>query len=333
MKNKTSHFTKKLLSVILAVISLLSVFAATQMSAAAAGYYEIRNVGTGKYLNVAYSSSKSGTNVNIYAKDGTKGEKYRFTANNGGYLITPQCAAKCALNVNGYSAKQGANVNIYSVTKSKTQTWKLYKYGSAFVIACADNTDYVLTATGSANSANVNIQKWTASKNQQWSCDAFSGLKYSTMPTVDRKLQWPVPAKYNITGKYGTNRGDHIHAGIDIGTQGTKNVPIYAVADGEVVAVKTSTSGPRGRYVIVYHKALGITSLYQHCASVNVSVGTKVSRGQKIAVVGGSGYNSNTYYALHCHLELANGKRTTADAVSRYRFDPTPGKVYNYTNK
>ncbi len=89
------------------------------------------------------------------------------------------------------------------------------------------------------------------------------------------------------------------HKGVDIAAG--SGTPILASAGGTVVS--SSYSGARGYYVVVSH-GNGVSSLYQHCSSIAVSVGQYVSQGQVIAYVGSTGISTGP----HLHYEvLING--------------------------
>ncbi|WP_153070705.1 M23 family metallopeptidase, partial [Escherichia coli] len=61
-----------------------------------------------------------------------------------------------------------------------------------------------------------------------------------------------------------------------------------------------------GNYVIVDHGG-GIATLYGHCSKLLVSKGQEVSRGEKIALIGSTGYSTGN----HLHFEVRkNGVRT-----------------------
>ena len=89
------------------------------------------------------------------------------------------------------------------------------------------------------------------------------------------------------------------HKGVDIAA--ASGAAIIASAGGTVVS--SSYSGARGYYVVISH-GNGVSSLYQHCNSINVSVGQYVSQGQTIATVGSTGISTGP----HLHYEvLING--------------------------
>lgn len=132
------------------------------------------------------------------------------------------------------------------------------------------------------------------------------------------KLGWPLPGYTRITGRYGTDRGDHIHAGIDIGTQGASGKRCVAAWDGKVVKhVPLSQGGARGHYIDIDHGG-GIVTRYQHLKpETGLKKGSVVKKGQRVGTVGGSGYGRSNYYAIHLHFEvLKNYKNGQGTAVN-----------------
>lgn len=121
------------------------------------------------------------------------------------------------------------------------------------------------------------------------------------------KFMWPSVSTY-ITSEYGTRVHPvtgkvKTHSGIDVGAGHGTN--IYAAADG-VVLVAGWNSGGYGNYVVINHGS-GLTTLYAHCSSLNVSAGQSVKKGQVIAKVGSTGLSTGP----HLHFEvLVNGSHT-----------------------
>lgn len=87
----------------------------------------------------------------------------------------------------------------------------------------------------------------------------------------------------------------NFHTGIDI-AGGSKTV--QAAADGVVAVVGSGTTG-YGNYVIVVH-ADGFVTLYGHLSQSLVTVGTVVTRGQRIGIEGSTGMSTGP----HLHFEL-----------------------------
>jgi murein DD-endopeptidase MepM/ murein hydrolase activator NlpD len=106
------------------------------------------------------------------------------------------------------------------------------------------------------------------------------------------QLMWPVSG--HIGSEFGPRRG-RMHLGIDI--MAPHGTPVVA-ADGGTVLVR-AFSGGWGNHIVINH-GNGMTTLYAHLSSMNVSVGQSVSRGQNIGNVGSSGNAT----APHLHFEV-----------------------------
>ncbi len=171
---------KRLLAVILTLVLCIgilptTVFAASSFktsTASAVYYYTLKNVGTGKYLNVKGNSSANNANITLWQKDGTSGQNFAlyYDSTNKGYVLVPECSTSRAVNIYGSSAGAGKNICTWTKTGHSTQAWVLKAVSGGYVIQSANNTNYVLTASGSSNGSNICIQKYSSSnKNQIWS--------------------------------------------------------------------------------------------------------------------------------------------------------------------
>lgn len=106
-------------------------------------------------------------------------------------------------------------------------------------------------------------------------------------PTDSRTVSAGFP--YYASGGY--------HGGVDFPVPVGSNV--YAAADGVVISVKYLWTYSYGNYLIIDH-GNGLSTLYAHNSSINVSVGQRVSRGQVVASSGNTGNSSGP----HCHFEV-----------------------------
>ena len=117
------------------------------------------------------------------------------------------------------------------------------------------------------------------------------------------KFKWPTVST-RITSPYGdTEDRSAPHKGVDIGAvrPGVCGDPVYAAYDGEVVIAHRQSEGysTAGNYVMIYH-GNGLFTRYLHLDSLNVSVGKKVSKGQKIGVMG----NTGNSFGAHLHFDV-----------------------------
>jgi len=92
------------------------------------------------------------------------------------------------------------------------------------------------------------------------------------------------------------------HSGTDLAMG--RGTPILAAQSG-VVVTSTTNGGGYGYYVKIKHDN-GVQTLYAHCSQLLVSVGERVTKGQRIALVGDTGRATGP----HLHFEvLVDGKQ------------------------
>ena len=130
---------------------------------------------------------------------------------------------------------------------------------------------------------------------------------------------WPTNKPYTITTWYEYRWGS-FHAAIDIYVGWGS--AIYAANNGTVEDVSTKCvrgdtkcNGGRGNYVIINHNIKGYYTQYMHLATAYVKPGQVVSRGQKIAAMGNTGfvvptpgYGSSSYAGTHLDYGVWIGK-------------------------
>lgn len=106
---------------------------------------------------------------------------------------------------------------------------------------------------------------------------------------------WPAPASRYITSDFGWRthpifKTRRFHEGIDIGAgMGTD---VLATDDGEVIFA--GSYGGYGNTIIVSHGG-GISTQYSHLSKILVGVGKKVLKGDKIGLVGSTGWSTGPH--------------------------------------
>jgi murein DD-endopeptidase MepM/ murein hydrolase activator NlpD len=113
----------------------------------------------------------------------------------------------------------------------------------------------------------------------------------------------PVRSGYRFTSGFGVRRdpktgGRRMHEGIDFA--GPVGTPLYATADGTVTHAGWQSG--YGRLVKIQHE-FGIETRFAHLSKINVSVGQRVSRGDRIGDMGASGRVTGP----HLHYEVRVG--------------------------
>lgn len=138
----------------------------------------------------------------------------------------------------------------------------------------------------------------------------MSSAGYSGAPAGIGGMIWPISGP--ITSEFGWRTHPifgtaRFHSGLDIG--GDYGMPIYAAAGGTVIYAGWISG--YGNAVIIDHGG-GVTTLYGHNDSLNVSEGENVAQGQVIAMCGSTGNSTGP----HCHFEV----RENGEPVSPYGY-------------
>lgn len=129
---------------------------------------------------------------------------------------------------------------------------------------------------------------------------------------------WPTKKPYTITTYY-QYRWGAFHAAIDIYVG--FGSPIYAANNGTVAEVgtgcirgDTKCNNGRGNYIIINHNIGNYYTQYMHLNQINVRAGQTVSRGQRIATMGNTGYvvptpayGSSSYAGTHLDFGVWRG--------------------------
>jgi murein DD-endopeptidase MepM/ murein hydrolase activator NlpD len=165
--------------------------------------------------------------------------------------------------------------------------------------------DSKITLNSKINSLNEKIRKLemeedTLLEESKKLASKIKLFQMSPKKYIGGKMLWPVPSCFNITSQYGMRMHPvlgyrRMHTGIDIA--GASGASIVA-ANGGTVRV-ASWEGGYGNTVIIDHGG-GIASLYAHCSSILVKVGTKVDTGNTIAKIGSTGVSTGP----HLHFEI-----------------------------
>lgn len=140
--------------------------------------------------------------------------------------------------------------------------------------------------------------------------DNDAGPEYTPVEPSDTGFIWPVPGKYGISSYMGWRWGS-FHKGIDIWAYGIRGSNVVASASGTVIVANNTCThdwgkdgscgcgGGYGNYVIIDH-GNGYWTLYGHMQYAAVNAGDYVTQGQKIGVVGTTGWSTGD----HCHFEV-----------------------------
>lgn len=119
-------------------------------------------------------------------------------------------------------------------------------------------------------------------------------LQGSKSPGAVAAVIFYTPSRGTISSGFGMRWGK-MHEGLDIAAN--MGDPIYAALDGKVIYSGWETG--YGNVIKLQHEN-GLITIYGHCSRLDVTVGQKVNKGDKIALVGSTGNSTGP----HLHFEV-----------------------------
>jgi murein DD-endopeptidase MepM/ murein hydrolase activator NlpD len=163
------------------------------------------------------------------------------------------------------------------------------------VLGPAANNDEALEVQPMARTVDQSDVAAQLAASQQVTNGASTNAQNVDAVTFAKPADGPVVSTFG--GQYGT-----LHYGIEI--QGSKNAPIYASADGVIIA-----AGPTSGFGLWVKEKLsdGTTLVYARINDYSVQVGQHVVAGAQIATMGDRGFSSG--YTLHFEVWQPNGTK------------------------
>ncbi|WP_287928723.1 M23 family metallopeptidase [Brevundimonas sp.] len=137
---------------------------------------------------------------------------------------------------------------------------------------------------------------------------------------VMRQIVFSAPVRgYAINSPYGLRKlaieaRARAHKGVDIAAP--KGTTVFTAAEGRVVRTGYDAGG-YGNFIEVRHPN-GLSTVYGHLSRIDVASGDAVTPGQRIGLVGSTGYSTGP----HLHFEVRrNGSQVNPTRVVGRHFD------------
>ncbi len=153
-------------------------------------------------------------------------------------------------------------------------------------------------------------------------CETFLGSGSSAASPSDPAdlgkgdFVWPIDKQYGLISCWKNDRGNHLHAGIDI--TAPIGTPAHASADGTVeIANGTQDPSGYGNMVVINH-GNGRWTLYGHLNEIGVSVGQKVKQGDVIGKTGNTGGSKGP----HLHFNIQDQAGALGNAANPGTLNP-----------
>ena len=150
------------------------------------GIYRIKNVASGKYMNVDYGIDADGTNIYQWTGDGSTEQKWKivYSSSTDSYLLYAMCSSNGTSRVadvydTGGNLVNGANIKLHTSNEPPSQQVQIIQVSSGkYRIAMKKDNSFVYTAYGTSNGSasgttatsagNIFISTYTGATNQQW---------------------------------------------------------------------------------------------------------------------------------------------------------------------
>ena len=114
--------------------------------------------------------------------------------------------------------------------------------------------------------------------------------------------------------RLGGERGVRMHKGVDIAAPA--GTAVYSSAEGEILRIGRQPEG-YGNFIEIRHPN-GMTTLYAHLSRIDVASGDRVLAGERIGLVGSTGYSTGP----HLHFEVRrNGAQVNPGRVVGETFE------------
>lgn len=129
------------------------------------GAVSLKNVATGKVLDIAGGNLSNGTNAQVYSANGTAAQQFSVEnvspLNDGVYEIASLDSPNFRFDVAGGSFADGSNIQWYASNGSGAQVWSIKNVGGDIYSIVNADTGKSLDITNGVISAGSNIQQWS----------------------------------------------------------------------------------------------------------------------------------------------------------------------------
>lgn len=263
---------KKIKKVVaISFVFLLSILA-TQASALTierGDYYYIASaLDTNQVLDVSNGSQKDGANIQLYQKNGTDAQLFKFESSEDGYVLIINKGSGKVLDVEGGLTESETNVQLWTQNNTQAQQWKFYyAYGSDENVSIMARCGKFLDVSGgnTENGTNIWIYDGNNTKAQAFKLIPYINTTYQTVTLnfddIDSWKQEMETAQRNVTfgGHYGVNPSGNgyydgkIITGVQVLEWKSIDVKAHLIGPGEYYRTETIKLPKKIQYKLHTH--------------------------------------------------------------------------------
>ena len=290
------------------------------------GVYTIHSSINDNYvLDISKGVAKNGSNVQLYAFNGTNAQKFMVKKiNNEEYEIISLINEKYLLDVNGGIFSNNSNVQVYQKNGTNAQKWVLKEQGNNFYSICSYNKNYCLDVNNAiaSNYTNVQLYMHNGTNAQKF----YFKKEFESKQTIKNGL-------YTISSKLDDNKVlDVASANISNGN----NVQLYMNSSADIQKWVINYIG-NGYYSIKSYLDINYSL---DVSSAGIHNGTNVqlykyngSNAQKWTIVDdGNGYYSIVSNCNNMVLDVANASLDNGANVWMYTYNGSDAQKFKFND-
>ena len=183
------------------------------------GNYTLKNVASGKNLDICMGSTANGANVQTWEPNGKISQQFQLEKVNtiaaGYYFIMPASNSNLAVEVKSMSTANGANVQVWSKTNKDHQKWQLKVNSDGSYSVLNANSGKALDIEGKSTTPGANVSQFTnkSTSNQKWNIRFNEDGTFSLVSRLSSSL---------VLNVAGNGSGSNVNVATDSGAQSQK---------------------------------------------------------------------------------------------------------------
>ena len=136
--------------------------------------YSIKNISTGKYLDVHRNLDLQDQNISLCEYNGGLNQKYQVIKQDNGYVLRPLMSETRVVNARADNVTSGINVCLWDDTGHVSQRWNFEETTGGYFIRNAQNPRCVLDVEGD----NVCVKNYSGAQSQIWALEEVIEIPY-----------------------------------------------------------------------------------------------------------------------------------------------------------
>ena len=272
------------------------------------GYYTIESkVQSGMVLDVYGGLTADGTDINIYASNGTAAQEFYVSNLGGGVYKIETSAGNKVIDVYGGQTANNTLIQQYSYNGTNAQKWYITRSADGYVtIRSVLNSEKVLNVDGgkTANNTDVVLYDYNGTNAQAWKLNGVSKTVANGIYTIQSAL-----SSSKVIDIYGGNDANCTNVQIYSSNSGhAQKFYIYKQSNGYY---KIINIGSRKALDVAGGAAKNSTNVWLYSAN------SSAAQDWSFTYLGGGNYRIDSRIGNYC-LDVAGGLTTNGTNVQIY---------------